>query len=349
MKKIKVACLFGGCSSEYGISLESASSIIENMNKDKYDIKLIGITKDGNFYEYNGDVDKIKNDEWLNDSLCKKITISSNREDHGYIVLDESRVEKIDVAFPILHGKNGEDGRLQGLFELANIPYAGCDMISSAICMDKFITHELVRNYGIEAPRGFIINKYSDLDKTKELINVNKLNFPLFVKPLKAGSSYGISKIHSTDELEKALEEAFKFDDKVIVEENIDGFEVGCAVLGNNELIIGEVDEIELVGEFFNFEEKYGNRSSKIHLPARLSDEVKENIKSTALAIYNVLGCKGFARVDMFYTPDGKVVLNEVNTIPGCTSHSRFPSMLKMVGYSFEEVIDKIIELALED
>ena len=170
----------------------------------------------------------------------------------------------------------------------------------------------------------------------------------MFVKPLKAGSSFGITKILSVKELHKAINEAFKYDDKIIIEENVDGFEVGCAVLGNKDLIIGEVDEIELEDGFFDYYEKYNLKTSKIHLPARISEQERSRIKETALKIYKILGCSGFARVDMFYTEDKKIVFNEVNTIPGCTSHSRYPSMLKQIGITFETVIDRLIELGVE-
>lgn len=345
MKKT-VAIIFGGCSSEYEVSLVSATSVIRSINKDKYNILMLGISKNGDFYLYNGDIDNIEKDEWLNDKDTKKITISSNRSDHGIIILGTNNVIKIDVAFPVLHGKNGEDGRLQGLFELSGIKYVGCDMTSSAICMDKYLAHELVALNGFLSPISYIFDKKDSLES---IINkICKLRFPLFVKPLKAGSSFGISKIMSIDELNIALEEAFKYDNKVIIEENIDGFEVGCAILGTNNLIIGEVDEIELEEGFFNYFEKYNLKTSKIHLPARISQEERNKIKETALGIYKVLGCSGFARVDMFYTKDKKIVFNEVNTIPGCTSHSRYPSMLKEIGISFEDVIDKLIELGLE-
>lgn len=346
MKKIKVACLFGGCSSEYDVSLVSASSVIRNIDNKKYDIVMIGITKEGNFYLYNGNIDDIENNKWFNENTCKKITISSNRIDHGFIILDTNEVIKIDIAFPILHGKNGEDGRLQGLFELANIPYVGCGMTSSAICMDKFIAHELAKSNGILVPKSYLFSNYES--KENILNKIKDLNYPIFVKPLKAGSSFGITKVKDESSLNNAIDLAFSFDNFIIIEENIDGFEVGCAILGNNKLVIGEVDEIELKDGFFDYKEKYTLETSKIILPARLDKDTREKIKETALNIYRILGCKGFSRVDMFYTKDNKIVFNEVNTIPGCTCHSRYPSMLKEIGYEFSEVIDELIRLGLE-
>ena len=175
-----------------------------------------------------------------------------------------------------------------------------------------------------------------------------KTGYPVYVKPVKAGSSYGVTKVEKPVELQSAIIKAFQYDDEVIIEENIDGFEVGCAILGNHDLVVGEVDEIELQDGFFDYFEKYNLKTSRIILPARLSEEEREKIKKTALEIYKILGCTGFARVDMFYTKDKKIVFNEVNTIPGCTSHSRYPSMLNKIGISFPKVIDKLIKLGLE-
>ncbi len=345
MKK-KVAILFGGCSSEYEVSLVSATSVIRNINKEKYDVIMVGITQDGNFYLYEGNIDDIERDKWFDSKICKKITISTNRCDHGIIILETNEIIRLDVVFPVLHGRNGEDGRLQGLLELAGIKYVGCDMISSAICMDKYLAHELVSSSGLLSPISYLFDKNDSYEKISE--KISKLNFPLFVKPLKAGSSFGITKIFSISDLYKSLDEAFKYDNKVIIEENINGFEVGCAILGNIDSITGEVDEIELEEGFFDYFEKYNLKTSRIHLPARIDKEEREKIKETALKIYKTLGCAGFARVDMFYTKDKKIVFNEVNTIPGCTSHSRYPSMLKQIGISFESVIDKLIELGVE-
>ncbi len=345
MKKT-VAILFGGCSSEYDVSLVSATSVIKNIKKDKYNLLMIGITRDGGLYLYNGDVNNIEKDEWLNEKDTKRITISTNRSDHGIIVLETNEIIQIDVAFPVLHGQNGEDGRLQGLLEFAGIKYVGCDMTSSAICMDKYLAHEIVSSNGYLSPISYLFNEKDSYEMIKS--KIRNLHFPLFVKPLKAGSSFGITKIKTISKLKEALKEAFRYDNKVIIEENVDGFEVGCAVLGTDKLIIGEVDEIELEDGFFDYFEKYNLKTSKIHLPARISIEERERIKDTALDIYKILGCSDFARVDMFYTKDKKLVFNEVNTIPGCTSHSRYPSMLKEIGIPFEEVIERLIELGLE-
>ncbi len=345
MEKLKIACLFGGCSSEYSVSLVSATSVIRAIDKEKYDCFMIGITKDGNFYLYEGDIDKIEKDEWFNHKTCKKITWSTNRDDHGFIILDskEFKVIDIDLAFPILHGINGEDGRLQGIFELAGIKYVGCDLMSSALGMDKFLAHELVRLNGLLVPKSYTFT--NNITYEEIISSISDLDYPLFVKPLKAGSSLGISKVNSVSELSNALALAFNYDNSIIIEENIDGFEVGCAILGNEKLITGEVDEIEISGGFFDYEKKYEAKDSKVYLPARLSFNERERIKQTALKIYRILGCKDLARVDMFYTKNKEIVFNEVNTMPGFTSHSRFPNMLKQINYTFEQIVEMLIEL----
>lgn len=344
MNKIKVACLFGGCSSEYEVSLVSATSVIRNIDLEKYEPYFIGITREGDFYWYTGDINRIEIDEWFDLDVVRRITFSTNRSDHGFIVLDTNELYKVDIVLPILHGKNGEDGTIQGLLELAGIPYVGCNMTSSAICMDKFIAHELVRLHNIKVPKSYLFDK--DDIKIKE--KVKDLNYPIFVKPLKAGSSFGITKVTGKQELDSAIALAFTYDNKIIIEEGINGFEVGCAVLGNKELIVGEVDEIELESGFFDYEEKYTLKTSMIHLPARISVEERKKIKEIALQIYQILGCSGFARVDLFYTDKKEIIFNEVNTIPGCTSHSRYPSMLKEIGYEFQDVIEEWIRLGLE-
>ncbi len=346
MQKLKIACFFGGCSSEYDVSLVSATSVIRNIDQTKYDLIMIGITKEGDFYLYNGEIDKIENNQWFQKDTCQKITISTNRSDHGFINLETNELIRIDLAMPILHGRNGEDGRLQGLFELAHIPFIGCGMTSSAICMDKVIAHELVRAKGILVPK---FHSFKRTDEKSMILEESKdLTYPVFVKPIKAGSSFGITKVLKEADLENAIDLAFQYDDSITIEENVEGFEVGCAVLGNESLTIGEVDEIELQDGFFDYEEKYTLKTSKIILPARIDEKERNRIQKTALEIYQILGCQGFARVDMFYTPDKKIVFNEVNTIPGCTSHSRYPSMLKEIGYDFRDVIEEWIKLGLK-
>ncbi|MCI9977762.1 D-alanine--D-serine ligase VanG [Clostridioides difficile] len=349
MNKKKIAVIFGGNSTEYDVSLQSSFAVLENLNRDKYNIMPIGITRDGNWYHYIGDYENIQNDTWFeNSTYLIPIVVSQNRVQNGIIEFyeDYHKYTKIDFAFPILHGKNGEDGTVQGLFELAGIQIIGCDTLSSALCMDKDKSHKLVHAEGVKVPKSILL-KHSE---KSDVIKLSKdLNYPLFVKPVRAGSSFGISKIYKKEELEIAVDLALEHDNEVIIEENIDGFEVGCAVLGSDDLLVGRIDEIELSKGFFDYTEKYTLKSSKIHMPARINADCEKKIQDTAKTIYKTLGCSGFARVDMFLTPGGEIIFNEVNTIPGFTSHSRYPNMMKGIGLSFEEILDKIIEVHINE
>jgi D-alanine---D-serine ligase len=351
MKK-KIAIIFGGHSTEYEVSLQSSYSILSVLNgSQKFEPVLIGITRQGEWFHYVGPIEYIADDTWYTrgDDL-RPAMISPDRSKHGMIEFTARGVKQIalDAVFPVLHGKNGEDGTLQGLIELAGIPLIGCDTTSSALCMDKDRAHKLVKEAGISVPAALVIHNKEIGDFTAIIEKTRHLLYPLFVKPVKAGSSFGISKVNNDDELQQGIMLAFQHDNEVIIEENIDGFEVGCAILGNNELTVGEVDEIELSGGFFDFTEKYTLKSSKIHMPARIDRELADRIKQTAETIYKTLGCQGFARVDMFLTKSGEIVFNEVNTIPGFTSHSRYPNMMKGIGLSYDSILDRLIELGLE-
>ncbi len=347
MEKKVVAIIFGGNSSEYEVSLQSASSVLENINTEKYEIIPIGITRQGEWYRYHGEIDRIRNNTWCEDAdNLIPIVVSQSPKVSGIIELEqkEKRTVKIDLAFPVLHGRNGEDGTVQGLFEVANIPVVGCGTLSSALCMDKDMAHKLVGAAGISVPKSITI----DAGMITELSSLTKeLHYPLFVKPVRAGSSFGITKIYKEDELEAAVRLALEHDERVIIEENIEGFEVGCAILGKDALIVGRVDEIELTDGFFDYTEKYTLKTSKIYMPARIDKLCERKVQETAIEIYRTLGCCGFARVDMFLQPTGELVFNEVNTIPGFTSHSRYPNMMKGIGISFRELLDKLIGLYL--
>lgn len=346
MKK-HIAVIFGGFSSEYSISLESAHSVIGNINTEDYIPVLIGISSKGEWFQFNGDIEKIAKDTWCTASDCIPVVLSPNRTERTLLVFHSDRVEAvpIDAAFPVLHGRNGEDGTVQGLFELAGIPLVGCGTLSSALCMDKDRAHKLVHSIGIAVPDSFVLEK--NMDAGKALAEAESLGYPLFVKPIRTGSSHGITKVIDRHDLPAAIKLAFSYDDQVLIEKNITGFEVGCAVMGNADLTVGEVDEIELSSGFFDFTEKYTLKTSAIHVPARIPKEKSDEIKQTAKIIYQALGCRGFARVDMFLDAHGNIVFNEVNTIPGFTSHSRFPNMMRAVGLSFEQVISLAIELAV--
>ena len=348
MDKKKIVVFFGGCSSEYSVSLESASSVINNLNREKYEPIPIGITESGKWYYFCGSVDKIKQDTWQEDASCVPCAISPDRGERKLLLFKDNKVEAmvIDAAFPVMHGRNGEDGTIQGVIELAGIPLVGCGVLASALCMDKDRAHKLAELSGVRVPKAMAFGKVYDLHIVLEF--AEQTGYPLFVKPVKAGSSYGVTKVQNKENLMEAIQLAFQYDNEVIVEEGIPGFEVGCAVMGRDELTVGEVDEIELAGGFFDFTEKYTLKTSAIHVPARVDQETSDRLKETAKLLYKVLGCSGFARVDMFLTPDKEIVFNEINTIPGFTEHSRYPGMMKAAGISFAEVLERVVELALE-
>ena len=346
MDKKKIAIIFGGNSTEYEVSLQSASAVLENINAERFEVIMIGITREGDWYQYVGDVKKIEENLWWQEKEnLYPLVVSQSRSRHGFLVCKEEGyvLLQVDLVFPILHGKNGEDGTLQGMFALAGIPMVGCDTLSSALCMDKDRAHKLVGQAGILVPKAVMFKQY-EANRIIHQINDN-LTYPLFVKPVRAGSSFGITKVAKKEELAAAIDLAFCYDAEVIVEEAIEGFEVGCAVMGMEKLLVGRVDEIELSHGFFDYTEKYTLKTSKIHMPARLDAETEKRIQDTAKQIYKILGCSGFARVDMFYTPSGQIVFNEVNTIPGFTSHSRYPNMMKGIGLSFAQMLDKLLSL----
>ena len=325
MKKVLV--IFGGCSTEYEVSLVSASAVLSAIDRNSYEVLRMGITRDGRALYHEGLEESIAKDEWQEDK-CSPATISMSRKTPMLWVEREGMLEKIpfDIAFPVMHGKNGEDGTIQGLCEMAGIPVAGCGMESSVLGMDKDLAHMLVAQNGIKVPRSVCLQRMEEYgEKKQEIIS---LGMPVFVKPVRAGSSFGISRVTKEDELQEAIEKAFCHDAQVIVEEGIDGFEV------------------ELSQGFFDYEEKYTLKTSSIHMPARIAPGEEEEIRKCAGKIYRILGCRGFTRVDMFFTKDKQIVFNEINTIPGFTSHSRFPNMMKGIGLDFEKVVNEIIRLA---
>ncbi len=345
-QKKTVALLFGGCSPEYEVSLCSAAAVLRGLDPARYDVIPVGITRRGEWFRCACSADDIEAGHWTERPLIRA-SLSPDRSVHGLLEWDEAGVRpvRVDVVFPMLHGANGEDGTVQGLCELAGIPYVGCGVLGSAACMDKEVAHTLAAAAGVRVPRSVTLYKG---EEGSPLERAAGLLYPLFVKPANAGSSYGITRVERADELTAAVELAFAFDSKAVVEEEIPGFEVGCAVIGNRELFIGEVDEVALGERWLDYEEKYGNRTAEIRLPARISPESRDKIRDTAAVLYQALGCRGFARVDMFLTPAGDVVFNEINTIPGFTAHSRYPKMLEAAGMSFSAIAERLITLAEE-
>lgn len=347
MKKT-VAVIFGGQSSEYEVSLHSTASVLMNM-PEAYDVVMIGITKDGHWYEYRSDVSAIEDNTWTEKEITPAV-LSVDPKDHGFLIRypDHEEVRRVDVVFPVLHGPHGEDGMVQAVCELASIPCVGCGMISSALCMDKEYTHIVAQHAGVPMARWIAVRKDGcNPDQLFETVR-DTLHMPCIIKPANAGSSFGVSKAKDKDSFLQGLQDAFQYDRKVIIEEFMKGFEVGCAVLGNHGEVMGEPDEIEIVTDIFDYTEKYNLISSQIHVPARISETEKQRVYELSSIIYQALSCTGMARIDFFVTADG-VFLNELNTIPGFTSHSRYPSMLKAKGYAFARVIDELIQCALQE
>lgn len=353
MKKLRVAILFGGCSDEYRISLKSAHSIITNIDRQKYELVMVGITQKGEWLKYDGPVESILNDTWNDGEHCTPAILSPDRSTHGLLELHGNKViyTQLDVVFPMLHGKYGEDGTMQGLLELSGIPYVGCGVQSSVMCMDKEFAHRVVQNAGVMIPR-FKTLYSSSIEEISEADA--GLVYPLFVKPANSGSSFGITNVNHADELPAAICEARKYDRKILIEEGVEGFELGCAVLGNgDELTVGEVDQIELSHGFFRIHQEaqpeVTSDNSTIHVPAHVAPELCHQIQQTARIIYRALGCSGLARVDMFMTPNKQIVFNEVNTMPGFTSYSRYPCMMAAAGIGISQIVDKVITLAMSN
>ena len=345
--KLKVAVLFGGQSSEYSVSLHSAGSALRAM-PDDYEVYTFGITNDGHWYQYEGSVDAIEHDHWREGKVCPA-TLSLDPGDHGFLVRRNGNTEliKVDVLFPILHGIRGEDGTVQAAAELAGIPCVGCGMTSSAICMDKEYTHLVVEAAGIKMAKWFCVREEEKEDPDMLYEKAEAMfGMPCIIKPCNAGSSYGVTKAKDRESFKEGLVDAFRYDRKLIVEEFVNGFEVGCAVLGKVHPILGEPDEIEISTDIFDFTEKYNLITSKIHVPARISTAMKEKVYDSVRKVYRALDCEGMARVDSFVVGE-EVYLNEVNTIPGFTSASRYPSMMKAIGYEFTDVIRLLVNDAL--
>jgi D-alanine---D-serine ligase len=352
MKK-KLAVLFGGYSSEYSVSLVSASAVIGAVNQNAYDLLAVGITRDGNWFYYPGPVEAIAGDTWRENPGCVPVLPSANRADHGFWLVgpEGPRLHRLDMVLPVLHGTNGEDGAVQGLLELAGIPIVGSGCLCSALCMDKEVAHHLAMQAGIPWPAFVTVYKNQGPPaRVAEVVGAQMAHVPLpwFVKPAAEGSSYGVARVDDLAQLPGALEYAFGYKSKVVVEQGISGFEVGCAVLGNENPVVGAVDAIALQGGFFDFHEKYNLETAKILLPAPVSDEAAEAIKAMALRLYRLFGCRGMARVDLFYSAEGEIIFNEINTIPGMTEHSRYPGMLGQVGIGFAQMVARLLELAGE-
>ncbi len=345
-KKKTLMLLFGGVSSEHEVSRTSAASVLEHVNRDNYDVIKVGITKDGKWMQTEADPEAIADGSWEKHASNKDIYLMPGV---GFAGLD------IDVVFPLLHGRNGEDGRMQGFLAIAGIPFVGSDSTSSAACMDKAITKAIIDQAEVcEQAKCCVAHKGCDEEEAAVVIgDFFDGEFPLFVKPANAGSSVGITKVKTLAELPEAMRVAFAEDTKAVIEQAIVGREIEVAVLGNEDPQASCIGEIMAANEFYDYEAKYDNIGSETSivddLPAALENEIRE----TAVSIYQILGCRGLARVDFFLKPglsggydDGELVFNEINTMPGFTRISMYPQLWEASGLEYGELIDRLIELA---
>lgn len=351
MAKLKVAVLFGGVSSEHEISLLSAYSVLSNIPAEKYDVFCVGITKKGRWLYYPGEYEYIKNGEWEQNPDCSTAILSPDAFHKGFIVMgkNENYIRKVDVIFPVLHGANGEDGSIQGLCQLSGLPCVGCDMTGSAVCMDKALTHTVLDAAGIKTAKYMALLRgcMNDMDGTCAEIE-SVLGYPVYVKPACAGSSVGVSRAADREALRSAIKVAFAHGGKIVVEREIVGKEVECAVLGNgSELIASVPGQITPAEEFYDYDAKYKLGTSVLDIPAKISTEQMDKLRGIAKRAYIACGCGGFSRVDFFVT-DNDIILNEINTIPGFTDISMYPKLMSNMGITYPAMLDRLIQLAVE-
>lgn len=340
MTRLTVGVIFGGVGEEHAVSVKSAIEVAQHLDPDAYEPVWIKVAIDGVWRLCSGpdrDTDE-----------GPPVVLAPDRSIHGLLVLANGRYSSIhlDVVLPVLHGKLGEDGAIQGLLELAGLPYVGCDIASSAVCMDKALAYAVARSAGIATPDHWIVTG-DDHDVDHEL-----LTYPVFVKPARSGSSFGVSKVSEPAGLAEAVRSARRFDSKVLIERAVVGSEVGCAILGNgSDLLTGEVDRIALSHGFFRIHQEdqpeLGSENSTFIVPADIPPDSYARVRETAMAIYRAMGCRGLTRVDLFLTEDRRIVLNEINTFPGLTSYSRYPRMMRAAGLSLADVLARAISLAM--
>lgn len=355
MKNVLV--IFGGKSSEYEVSLRSSECIIKNIPRDKYNVYTLGISRNGDWLFYDGEVDLIPNDEWISSGKTSPAVLSSAYGSRELLIFDnagEAIKERIhiDAAFPVLHGKNGEDGTIQGLFEMCGIPYVGCGVLSSAACMDKAFTNLVADAAGIPQAKWLSFISYDYSVNADGIISdiINKLGLPVFIKPANAGSSVGISKAKTEADIRKAIDLAFEHDFKIVAEEAINARELECSVLGSMQGVkTSVVGEIVPKKEFYDYEAKYISDDSELLMPAPIPEKVSDELRALAERVFRALDGKGLARVDFFLSKDnGRLYFNEINTIPGFTSISMYPKLFEHTGLPINELIDKLIEIAFE-
>lgn len=352
MEKLKLGVIFGGMSTEHDVSITSGTSVIKNLDKGKYEIYPIYIDKDGKWYEYSKNIDEIDILQ-VGEEIEEKILITNPIE----------YLQECDVIFPVLHGLYGEDGTIQGMLELLKKPYVGCKVLGSSICMDKAYAKIIFNKAGINQAKYVYVKKEKEnfvyIDKQfdekqcnlEEIAEITEkeLEYPVFVKPSNSGSSVGIKKAHNKEELIEAIKYAGNFDSKILIEQNIEGREVECAVLGNDDVKASCVGEILPAEDFYTFDAKYKNAESRVVIPAEIPENISQEIRKTAIKAFKATDCKGLSRVDFFIENNtNRVIINEINTLPGFTQISMYPKLWESMGLNYTKLLDKLVELALE-
>ncbi|WP_425481832.1 D-alanine--D-alanine ligase family protein [Anaerotalea alkaliphila] len=350
LKKKNLVLLFGGQSSEHDISRISATTIATHVDKRAYAVIPVGITREGSWLLYEGALENIKDPDWMEG--CPKAVLSPDGVDKALLVEREGRWDKVpvDVVFPVLHGLYGEDGSVQGLLELARIPYVGCGILASSISMDKLYTKIVVENLGIRQAR-YVKAALEDVVDVADLVEEveEKLGYPVFVKPANAGSSMGVSKAEDEDSLQEAIAVAFEHDRKILIEERIVGREIECAVLGNYNPKASGVGEILAAADFYDFDAKYNNAQSQTVISPKLPEDVEETVRESAVSIFKAVDGTGLARVDFFLEQgSNELVFNEINTMPGFTGISMYPMLWKAQGVELRELVETLLNLAFQ-
>lgn len=352
MKKLKVGVVFGGRSAEHEVSLQSAKNIVDAIDKHKYEVVLIGIDKEGKWRLYDPASYLLNADDpkhiQLNESQ-NPIAVVPGETTNQLVHAETSQVlEQLDVIFPIVHGTLGEDGSLQGLLRILNLPFVGTGVLGSAICMDKGIAKSILHSSGINVANGFIFTRFQRNDIEYDKI-AEQLGTPLFIKPANQGSSVGVSKVTTKEEFEASIDIAFEYDHKIVIEEAIVGREIEISVLGNENPIASVAGEILSQTGFYSYESKYiDEKGAKLVIPSSLPEDTMKRLQDVAVNAFKVLQCEGLARVDFFLTQNGDIYVNEINTLPGFTKISMYPKLWEESGISYPELINRLIELALD-
>jgi D-alanine-D-alanine ligase len=353
MKKRSVCILFGGISPEHEVSLRSAESVLNNINREKYNVFPVGITKEGDWILFGGDdYSMLPSGQWLNHPANRRAAISPIRG-QGLLTFEGDCVvrEHIDIVFPILHGENGEDGAMQGLLQMAGIPYVGPHVSASAVAMDKTLTKLVVDNANITQAAWKLVRSTEAEERMDRVLDSleKQFSYPMFVKPAGTGSSVGVSKASDREGLREALLAAGVYDQKILVEEFIHGREVEVAVMGNDSPVASICGEIDSGADFYDYDSKYVTDTSTAYIPARIPENVAEQVRDAAVKVYSAIGCQGLSRVDFFVTyEENRVVFNEINTLPGFTSISMYPKLFAASGIPYSELIDELLRLAME-